>query len=72
MLRVVREVAEATGFTVRGFAPSATAARVLQQDAAIPSDTVSKHLLEMKKESMTRCSTGELWVVDEASMLNTD
>ncbi len=72
MLRVVREVAETAGLTVRGFAPSASAARVLQQDAAIPSDTVSKHLLEIKKESRPRGSSGELWVVDEASMLSTD
>jgi len=72
MLRVVREVARSAGLTVRGFAPSASAARVLEHDAAISSDTVSKHLLEMKKEGNNRHSTRELWVVDEASMLSTD
>ncbi len=72
MLRAVREVAERAGFTVRGFAPSATAARVLQQDAGIPSDTVSRHLIEVAKESKPWQSTGELWVVDEASMMSTE
>lgn len=72
MLRVVREVAERAGFTVRGFAPSATAARVVQQDAGIPSDTVSRHLIEVSRESKPWQSAGELWVVDEASMMSTE
>jgi conjugative relaxase-like TrwC/TraI family protein len=72
MLRAVREVAERAGFAVRGFAPSATAARVLQQDAGIVSDTLSKHLLEIAKESKPWQSESELWVVDEASMMSTD
>ncbi|MCC6611666.1 MAG: conjugative relaxase [Burkholderiales bacterium] len=72
MLRAVREVAERAGYTVRGFAPSATAARVLQQDAGIPSDTVSRHLVEIAKESKPWQSAGELWVVDEASMMSTE
>ena len=72
MLRVVREVAQRAGFTVRGFAPSATAARVLQQDAGIVSDTLSRHLIEVAKESKTWQSASELWVVDEASMMSTE
>jgi conjugative relaxase-like TrwC/TraI family protein len=72
MLRAVREVAERAGFAVRGFAPSATAARVLQQDAGIPSDTVSRHLIEIAKESKPWQSASELWVVDEASMMSTE
>lgn len=72
MLRAVREVAERAGFAVRGFAPSATAARVLQQDAGIVSDTLSKHLLEIAKESKPWQSETEVWVVDEASMMSTD
>jgi conjugative relaxase-like TrwC/TraI family protein len=72
MLRAVREVAERAGYTVRGFAPSATAARVLQQDAGIPSDTVSRHLIEVAKESKPWQSASELWVVDEASMMSTE
>jgi len=72
MLRAVREVAVRAGYTVRGFAPSATGARVLQQDAGIPSDTVSRHLIEVAKESKPWQSASELWVVDEASMMSTE
>jgi ATP-dependent exoDNAse (exonuclease V) alpha subunit len=72
MLRAVREVAERAGFTVRGFAPSATAARVLQQDAGIASDTLSRHLIEVAKESKPWQLASELWVVDEASMMSTE
>jgi len=72
MLRAVREVAERAGLTVRGFAPSATAARVLQQEAGIPSDTLSKHLIGVAKESKPWQSASEIWVVDEASMMSTE
>jgi ATP-dependent exoDNAse (exonuclease V) alpha subunit len=72
MLRAVREVAERAGFTVRGFAPSATAARVLQQVAGIASDTLSRHLIEVAKDSKPWQSASELWVVDEASMMSTE
>jgi conjugative relaxase-like TrwC/TraI family protein len=72
MLRAVREFAERAGLTVRGFAPSATAARVLQQNARIPSDTLSKHLIDVAKESKPWQSQSELWVVDEASMISTE
>ena len=72
LLRAVREVAESHGLTVRGFAPSATAARVLEQDAAIPSDTLSKHLIEVARDSKPWNAASELWVVDEASMISTE
>jgi hypothetical protein len=72
MLRAVREVAERNGFVVRGFAPSATAARVLQQDAGITSDTLSKHLIDIAKESKPWQSASEVWMVDESSMMSTE
>jgi conjugative relaxase-like TrwC/TraI family protein len=72
MLRAVREVAQRVGFRVRGFAPSATAARVLEQHAGIPSDTLSRHLIDVAKESKPWQSESELWVVDEASMMSTE
>jgi conjugative relaxase-like TrwC/TraI family protein len=71
MLRLVRQQAEKAGITVRGFAPSAAAATVLQQDTSIPSDTVSRHLLELGKGGR-RAYAKELWIVDEASMLSTE
>jgi len=70
MLRAVREVAERAGWIVRGFAPSATAARVLQQDAGISSDTLAMHLIAIAKESKPWQSANELWVVDESSMIS--
>ncbi len=72
MLRAVREVAERAAFTVRGFAPSATAARVLQGDAGIASDTLSKHLIDVAKDGKPWKAARELWVVDETSMMSTE
>lgn len=71
MLRAVREVAEQSGFVVRGFAPSATAARALELGSGISSDTVSRHLIDIAQASRPGQSPNELWVVDEASMLST-
>jgi conjugative relaxase-like TrwC/TraI family protein len=64
-LSVVRSLAEEAGYEVRGFAPSAAAAAVLENEAGIPSQTVASHLIEGDR----RASGPELWIVDEASML---
>jgi ATP-dependent exoDNAse (exonuclease V) alpha subunit len=67
-LRTVRELAEASGYEVRGFAPSAVAAGVLEQEAGIPSQTVASHFVDGARASPEH-DTPKLWIVDEASML---
>jgi conjugative relaxase-like TrwC/TraI family protein len=67
-LNTVRELAEAQDFRVRGFAPSATAAKLLESDAGIASRTVASFLLEAPSLANRSCEK-ELWVVDELSMV---
>lgn len=50
MLNVVRAVAEAQGYTVRGMAQSASAAETLQGETAIQSQTLESFLLERRRE----------------------
>jgi len=91
MLTAVREiatlnkVAESKGYVVRGFAPGAAQANILQTEAGIPSTTLARHLADLKKEmaqyhaksklerllfSAPPSHANELWVVDESSMLS--
>jgi conjugative relaxase-like TrwC/TraI family protein len=66
-LRLYAELAINAGFTVRGFAPSASASTVLGQEAGIPSSTVA-HLLNAQSD---RLLGKEIWIVDEAGLLST-
>lgn len=67
-LRTVRELAEEAGYEVRGFAPSAAAALLLEEEAGMHSQTLESHLLEEARQS-TPAPGRRLWIVDEASML---
>jgi len=78
LLQAVRALADTKNIEVKGFAPSATAANTLEQEAGIESQTIAKHLIDMKRliTAQTRLAFGgqipdlshQLWVVDEASM----
>jgi len=59
-----REIMNDSGYTVRGFAPTAKAAVELQS-AKIETSTVDSFLLS-KKEGISK---GEIWVVDESGMM---
>lgn len=65
----VRTVAEAMGFDVRGFAPSAVAAEILSRDAGIKSSTIAKLL---KRTNTAPSNKPELWIVDEVSMMGNE
>lgn len=65
-LREIQELCAKDGHVVRGFAPSADAARVLETEAKIKSDTVASLL---SKPVDSEKSQREIWIVDEAGLL---
>ncbi len=64
-LSYVRERAQEAGWSVRGFAPTTTAAAVLRE-GGIESTTVAAAL----KESLSLKREPQLWIVDEAGLLS--
>ena len=71
MLNVVREYAEQRGYEVRGLAISASAARTLENEAGIPSQTVAQFLAERAGQQREGIQSGKrtLYIVDESSLL---
>lgn len=65
-LGTLRSVYEAAGWDVVGLAPSARAARELQDGAGIGSTTIARHLVEQRTITATT-----LVVIDEAAMAGT-
>ncbi|MEA5451803.1 MobF family relaxase [Leptolyngbya sp. CCNP1308] len=66
VLQAFKQSAEALGFSVRGFAPSAEAANVLGKEARLPTDTVASLLHAPDSAPGQR----EIWVIDEAGLLS--
>lgn len=71
MLTVVKEYAQQRGYDVRGLAISASAARTLENEAGIRSQTVAQFLAERAGRQRERIQDGErmLYIVDESSLL---
>jgi conjugative relaxase-like TrwC/TraI family protein len=69
-LAAARQAWQAAGVAVRGVAPSAVAAGVLSEQAAIPSDTLAKFLHQVAN-GQVNLKRGEVIVCDEASMIST-
>lgn len=69
-LRLLRQLTEAKGYRVKGFAPSAQAAAELAQGAGIPSDTIASLLHSPFSTHQPQLPGNEIWVVDEASLLS--
>ena len=68
-LNQFRRIAEAQGYTVRGFAPSAEAAKSLGESAQIQQpETVAALLCAQPQEPTFQFR--EIWVVDEAGLLS--
>ena len=67
-LNEFRNIAESKGYTIKGYAPSASAAKVLGEELGIESNTVARKLISkpLKKDK----SQQQIWVVDEAGLLN--
>ncbi|MEM8804530.1 MAG: MobF family relaxase [Cyanobacteria bacterium P01_G01_bin.38] len=69
-LKLYAALAEAHGYTIKGYAPSAQAASVLSREAGIPSETVAR-LLHTPTDAPDKPSQGnEIWIVDEAGLLS--
>jgi conjugative relaxase-like TrwC/TraI family protein len=64
----IRRIAEAEGYEVRGFAPSAAAAEVLEREAGISSMTLARLLHGSRPAS----KKPQLWIVDEVSMMGNE
>jgi ATP-dependent exoDNAse (exonuclease V) alpha subunit len=69
-LAVARQAFEAAGIPVIGVAPTANAARQLEQSAGIPSCTLDKLLIEAEHE-VRQLPSGAFVVLDEAGMTAT-
>lgn len=68
VLQAFKQSAEAQGFSVRGFAPSAEAANVLGKEAGLPTDTVASLLHAPAPDQAP--GQREIWVIDEAGLLS--
>jgi conjugative relaxase-like TrwC/TraI family protein len=65
-LNEVKAIAQAKGFEVRGFAPSAEAAHTLGESLKIETETVAGLLVSQVSEAKER----SLWIVDESGLLS--
>jgi len=66
-LNLYGQLAEANGYSVRGFAPSAEGAKVLGDEAGIGSDTVASLIHAPGVEGTPK---KEVWIIDEAGLLS--
>ncbi len=73
MLKAQKEIADKKGITIRGLSPTGAAAEVLQKETNIKSQTLASFLYQAeeknRKGELDRADK-EMWVVDEASLMN--
>ena len=63
-----KSIAEDKGYTIKGYAPSASAAKVLGEELNIESNTVARKLVSQPPEQER--SQQQIWIVDEAGLLS--
>ena len=56
-----------TNYNIKGFAPTAEAAKVLGEELGIEAYTVARHLISEQPEEI---QPDQLWIVDEAGLLS--
>ena len=71
-LSAFKEIAEAQGYDVSGYAPSAAAAHELGESLSIETNTVARLLLEasLADNTLTKRKKRTLWLIDEAGLLS--
>ena len=71
-LSTFQEIAEAQGYEVSGYAPSAAAAHELGESLNIETNTVARLLLEasLADAQIEKKRKRKLWLIDEAGLLN--
>ncbi|WP_414541727.1 MobF family relaxase [Nostoc sp. CCY0012] len=66
-LKELKKIATDTGYTIKGFAPSSMAAKVLSQELDIQAETVA---LTLVSEPSQEIESQQIWIVDEAGLLS--
>ncbi|MBD2680898.1 MULTISPECIES: MobF family relaxase [Nostoc] len=66
-LKELKTLAADSGYTIKGFAPSSMAAKVLGQELDIQAETVARLLI---CEPSPEIEPNQIWVVDEAGLLS--
>ena len=69
-LRRYVELARNQGFEVKGYAPSAEAAKVLSDEVGIETNTVASHLLSSRHNQDPSSQAQSIWIVDEAGLMS--
>jgi conjugative relaxase-like TrwC/TraI family protein len=68
-LNEFKAIAIAQGYILKGFAPSAEAAKVLSDETGIESTTVASLLL-IRQQQLTQQQSRQVWIIDEAGLLS--
>ncbi|MCG6133994.1 MAG: relaxase domain-containing protein [Nostoc sp. LLA-1] len=66
-LKELKKIATDAGYTIKGFAPSSMAAKVLSQELDIQAETVARLLVS---EPSQEIEPQQIWIVDEAGLLS--
>jgi conjugative relaxase-like TrwC/TraI family protein len=66
-LKELKKIAADTGYTIKGFAPSSMAAKVLSLELDIQAETVARLLVS---EPPQEIEPQQIWIVDEAGLLS--
>lgn len=66
-LKELKAIATDAGYTIIGFAPSSSAAKVLSEELEIQSETVARLLVS---EPPSEIEPDQIWIVDEAGLLS--
>lgn len=66
-LKELKAIAFSAGYSIKGFAPSSSAAKVLNEELEIQSETVARLLVS---EPPSEIEPNQIWIVDEAGLLS--